>query len=481
NYIFEDLDEIYPIFNYKLNEYAVEVLVMYHDQIFSAEYLPLKKGEYYLSPSHKNIHDIYVPSITKKTPFLKIENEHVFIENIEDYQLLLLKNQTSSVDTKSSFVLDDDQIVRFQKNHHQIFIRKVNAPPAVKSPPFMGRDKRLLKSLIPAVLFILVAFIVSELLVTFEEAPPKQVERIVTIYRPKADLVIKKEEKKIVEEKTLSPVTETKPVVTKPLPAAPKVSPKPKPVTPPKLQIKTPIKYQPKMGGITTPNPVIPPSLKKAPAPFNPALKPTVKATPVEIKTYKPIVMPNNMGSILKKDSNVLEAKIESNKNISENFGIGTPHKVTGGNAQGKVDRAFVQGSATNLSGNVTGKIDSSVEASGLIQKDQIIVAEVPDDISIQGSIDPSAVQKKIREHIPQYQYCDQKTMNGSLSTSGTKFPIRFSIGADGRATQISLEGNLNSAFKNCMITVFRNIQFPKPKGGGSVIVTQSLYFRQRN
>ena len=57
-YIFEDADHIYPIFKWSIEKMAAEVIILYHDQIFSVDYLPSRKDIYYvkgLKSSRKNV------------------------------------------------------------------------------------------------------------------------------------------------------------------------------------------------------------------------------------------------------------------------------------------------------------------------------------------------------------------------------------------------------------------------------------------
>ena len=47
-YIFEDVEVLYPIFKYQVDKTSVEVIILFRDRIFSVDYLPSVDGNYYL-------------------------------------------------------------------------------------------------------------------------------------------------------------------------------------------------------------------------------------------------------------------------------------------------------------------------------------------------------------------------------------------------------------------------------------------------
>lgn len=72
-YIFEDENNLFPIFQYYKSKISVEVIILFGNKILSIDYLPYNKGEYFLSgkSSTKNSIEFSYLGLKDKVPFFK--------------------------------------------------------------------------------------------------------------------------------------------------------------------------------------------------------------------------------------------------------------------------------------------------------------------------------------------------------------------------------------------------------------------------
>jgi hypothetical protein len=151
------------------------------------------------------------------------------------------------------------------------------------------------------------------------------------------------------------------------------------------------------------------------------------------------------------------------------------------GTSTGTLKPANILNNVGSLSGASKGKIASSKGAEGLSQKGSIMMAGVPTETVVLGSIDPDIIRSILREHIPQFRYCYQSELDRNKKPgeiSGILY-LNFVIGASGRVISTNLKGDsiFNGDIKNCVNDVLKGIQFPAPKGSGNVEVKQPINF----
>lgn len=151
------------------------------------------------------------------------------------------------------------------------------------------------------------------------------------------------------------------------------------------------------------------------------------------------------------------------------------------GTTQGTMKRAEILTNVGSLTGASEGKIASSKGAEGLSRKGSIMMAGVPSETVVLGSIDPEAIRRILREHIPQFRYCYQSELDKSNKPGDLSgiLQLNFTIGMTGKTISQNLIGDANftGAIKECVGNVLKGIQFPQPKGSGNVEVKQSINF----
>ena len=93
--------------------------------------------------------------------------------------------------------------------------------------------------------------------------------------------------------------------------------------------------------------------------------------------------------------------------------------------------------------------------------------------------MDPELLRKILAEYLPQFRHCYQQELQKQEDVEGV-LDMNFRIGKDGKVSKINIKAK-DSRFSgggvNCMASVLRLIDFPKPKGGGIVDVRQPLNF----
>jgi hypothetical protein len=87
------------------------------------------------------------------------------------------------------------------------------------------------------------------------------------------------------------------------------------------------------------------------------------------------------------------------------------------------------------------------------------------------GGLDKNTIRRYVRQKLNQIEYCYQKQLIVKPSLAGT-VNTAFTIDDNGRVIAAKAGGLGDPEVENCVADILRNIQFPKPQGGGIVNVT---------
>jgi hypothetical protein len=94
---------------------------------------------------------------------------------------------------------------------------------------------------------------------------------------------------------------------------------------------------------------------------------------------------------------------------------------------------------------------------------------------SSQGDLDKAIIRRYIKRNLQKIQYCYEKQLLAKPTLSGT-VQAQFFITPNG--TVASSTGNgVDGEVSSCVADVIKNIEFPKPKGGGGVQVNYPFTF----
>jgi len=90
----------------------------------------------------------------------------------------------------------------------------------------------------------------------------------------------------------------------------------------------------------------------------------------------------------------------------------------------------------------------------------------------VTGALDKEVIRRVIRRHINQWRYCYERELQANPNLWG-RVVVRFTIAPTGQVVASeAVESTVgNAAVDRCMAQAVRRWQFPKPKGGGVVVV----------
>ncbi|MCO4773104.1 MAG: AgmX/PglI C-terminal domain-containing protein [Deltaproteobacteria bacterium] len=102
-----------------------------------------------------------------------------------------------------------------------------------------------------------------------------------------------------------------------------------------------------------------------------------------------------------------------------------------------------------------------------------------PGEPIILGSIDKSVIDRIVKKHLPQIRYCYQRRLQTYPDMAG-KLTMKFVVGSDGRVSSAAVKSSTlgDTVVEDCVQARFLRMVFPKPAGGGIVIVNYPFVFK---
>jgi TonB family protein len=130
--------------------------------------------------------------------------------------------------------------------------------------------------------------------------------------------------------------------------------------------------------------------------------------------------------------------------------------------------------------GTVGRKTGYGNDAGPLTGKESTEVAINAEPVFNGGSLDKELVRKVIQDHRSQIRTCYESLLNQFPSLSG-KVQVQFTIGEGGQVllSKVAQSSASNGQLEQCVSSRVRLWQFPKPKGGGTVVVSYPFIFKQ--
>jgi hypothetical protein len=97
----------------------------------------------------------------------------------------------------------------------------------------------------------------------------------------------------------------------------------------------------------------------------------------------------------------------------------------------------------------------------------------IPGQANVRGSLDKEIIRRIIRRHINEVKYCYEQELLKKPDLGG-RVVVQFTIAATGQVVASVLQTSTmsNSRVENCTVQAVRRWEFPKPLGGGIVIVS---------
>jgi TonB family protein len=97
----------------------------------------------------------------------------------------------------------------------------------------------------------------------------------------------------------------------------------------------------------------------------------------------------------------------------------------------------------------------------------------IPGQANVRGSLDKEIIRRIIRRHINEVKYCYEQELLKKPELGG-RVVVQFTISATGQVVASVLQTSTmgNARVENCTVQAVRRWEFPKPLGGGIVIVS---------
>jgi hypothetical protein len=156
--------------------------------------------------------------------------------------------------------------------------------------------------------------------------------------------------------------------------------------------------------------------------------------------------------------------------------GLGLRGSGSGGGGVG--DTIGIGGIGTKGRGGGTGGYGSGVGVLG--GKQGVDIGITSSDPTVMGSLDKELIRKVIHANRGQIRYCYESQLSKFPKLNG-KVAIKFVISGQGTVSASSVAASTvnNPELEACVAGRVRTWVFPKPKGGGVVVVTYPFLFQQ--
>jgi TonB family protein len=161
----------------------------------------------------------------------------------------------------------------------------------------------------------------------------------------------------------------------------------------------------------------------------------------------------------------------------AQGFG-GLGLRGTGAGGGGVGDTIGIGGIGTKGRGGGTGTYGSGVGVLG--GKKSVDIGITSSEPTVMGSLDKELIRQVIHRNRNQIRYCYESQLTRFPKLHG-KVAVKFVISAQGTvaSSNVAQSDVGNAELETCVAGRVRTWQFPKPKGGGIVIVTYPFVFTQ--
>ncbi|HYH98061.1 TonB family protein, partial [Hyalangium sp.] len=148
-----------------------------------------------------------------------------------------------------------------------------------------------------------------------------------------------------------------------------------------------------------------------------------------------------------------------------------------GGGGGGTGDTIGIGAIGTKGRGGGTASYGSGVGVLG--GKQSVDVGITSSEPMVMGSLDKELIRQVIQRNRGQIRFCYESQLTKYPKLNG-KVAVKFVINAEGKvvSSEVAQSTAGNAELESCVAGRVRTWQFPKPKGGGVVIVTYPFIFK---
>ena len=121
--------------------------------------------------------------------------------------------------------------------------------------------------------------------------------------------------------------------------------------------------------------------------------------------------------------------------------------------------------------GHVDGELEKGADRNPTVEQQKEVVT---------GSLDPAIIRRIVREHAGQVRYCYERELPRTPGLTG-KIVMKWTINHEGHVVAVAVTDTSlkNAAVESCLSGRVATWKFPKPKGGGVVVVNYPFVFKQ--
>lgn len=473
------------------NTKRIEVINYHNGHIQDVVYLPLRHGAYSIGSHGEDEFHI---------PFNTLDNSPLF--TIE-HRSLHFHPHPELTPSESWEKLGLGETIFLTKGAEQVSLRIVQQSVHWKRGPF-SFDMDFWKSTALVGLFLFLPFLALQLIDLPQVTPPKP--EVVVIYKLKeTDSAVEKNAPSETPSETIAEAAAASDSAPNPelnpAESAPKVevaekasNPAPSRSEPVPVKAETVAIAEAKPTPPPKAKPVLKPIPQKAPAPVE------VAAAPEPEKTQEPVK--ESVKEFTDTVAVAKEEKVEEAPKKTYSFNSGLTKSLVGPATEMKlkVAKNKIAGTseafstATKSEKSFVGKMNKgpgklseessgtslSSSSRGIASKSGFDTSSIDKNTVIRGSMDPEVLRKILREYIPQFRHCYQQELIYKSEKIKGILDLDFTINAQGKASRYTVKAK-DTQFSqrgiDCMGNVLAIIDFPKPKGGGIVDVSQPLNF----
>lgn len=165
---------------------------------------------------------------------------------------------------------------------------------------------------------------------------------------------------------------------------------------------------------------------------------------------------------------------------VAAGYGAGGLGLRGGGPGGGGVGVGTLGAGKIGTRGRGSGDLAYGTGEGGLGKKNERDISMTTGTPVILGSLDPEIIRRIVREHAGQIRYCYESELTRTPGLYG-KIVMKWVINGDGKVMQATTAETQmkNANVENCLASRIKTWVFPKPKGGGIVIVNYPFVFKQ--
>ena len=169
-------------------------------------------------------------------------------------------------------------------------------------------------------------------------------------------------------------------------------------------------------------------------------------------------------------------------KSAGDSGGLGGLGLRGSGPGGGGIGESMGLAKGIGTSGRMGGKAGYGSDKGSIGNKTDTDINIAEASPVVQGSLDPALIKKVIQENRNAIRYCYERELQVKKDLSGT-IRTQFIISAEGTVTTSMVKDSTmkNPNVENCITGKIRGFIFPKPKGGGIVIVNYPFAFKSAN